>query len=261
MYCFNKNMNTSVARYLVSLSQCSESMVDTSVMSKGIIRVHVDNNMKKMKVQINKDNIKYIYDYGEYNVFPLQLGNGKYLISLYEYVKDRSYRLFKQESVTLKINDQNDVYLQSIQLIHWDYRMQAIKTAKHITRYKKTDLDKTKEIYKYIISKISYDEEKADTVKAGYIPMIDQVLKEGRGICYDYSVLFAAMLRSIGIPTKLLMGYCNNSNIYHAWNEVYIKEEKRWIILDTTQDAFNKRIISIFFNAKDDENYKVDKTY
>jgi transglutaminase-like putative cysteine protease len=260
MYRFNKDINTSGIPGLTSLLQSSESNVDTSDINKGIIRVHFDNIQKKMKVQINKDNMKYNYDYGENNIFPLQLGNGKYIISFYEFIKDKSYRLFKQESVMLQLNNENDIYLYPIQLVYWDDSMQAIKVGKELTKHKKKDLDKTKEIYKYIISKISYDVDKADTVESGYIPKIDQVLKEGKGICYDYSVLFAAMLRSNGIPTKLLMGYYNNSSVYHAWNQVYIKDERRWITLDTTQDSFNKRVIKNFY-VKDENKYKVVKYY
>ena len=43
------------------------------------------------------------------------------------------------------------------------------------------------------------------------------------------------MLRSQGIPTKLVKGYSDNVDGYHAWNEVYINEE--WITIDTTLDA------------------------
>lgn len=261
MYRFNKCINTFAVPNLANLSQSSESNVDTSDINKGIIRVHFEDNQKKMKVQINKDNMKYNYDYAVNNIFPLQLGNGRYVISIYEYVKDKSYRLFKQESVMLQLTNENVIYVQPIQLVFWDGSMQAVKVAKELTKNKKTDIEKIKVIYKYITSKISYDEEKAGTVKSGYIPKIDQVLKEEKGICYDYSVLLAAMLRSNGIPTKLLMGYYNNSSIYHAWNQVYIKEEGKWITLDTTQDSFNKKIIKNIYYIKDENKYKIEKYY
>ncbi len=43
------------------------------------------------------------------------------------------------------------------------------------------------------------------------------------------------MLRSIDIPTKLVMGYKNDIEKYHAWNEVYL--DGKWINLDTTYDS------------------------
>jgi len=69
-----------------------------------------------------------------------------------------------------------------------------------------------------------------------YLPDIEKTYLEETGICYDYAALFAAMLRSIGIPTKLVKGYSKeNPEVYHAWNEVLINGT--WIVVDTTLDA------------------------
>jgi transglutaminase-like putative cysteine protease len=46
------------------------------------------------------------------------------------------------------------------------------------------------------------------------------------------------MLRSQGIPTKMVKGYAKDSTIYHAWNEIYLEKEKRWIVVDVTSDAY-----------------------
>lgn len=43
------------------------------------------------------------------------------------------------------------------------------------------------------------------------------------------------MLRSLGIPTKLIKGYKNDLKEYHAWNEVLIDE--KWILIDATYDV------------------------
>ena len=61
------------------------------------------------------------------------------------------------------------------------------------------------------------------------------------------------MLRSIGIPTKLVKGYKNDIDGYHAWNEVYISE-KGWVIVDTTYDSIyleNGTSINPVKNIKD----------
>ena len=47
--------------------------------------------------------------------------------------------------------------------------------------------------------------------------------------------LFAAMLRSVGVPTKLIKGESSNVEGYHAWNEVYING--KWRIVDTSYDS------------------------
>jgi hypothetical protein len=47
------------------------------------------------------------------------------------------------------------------------------------------------------------------------------VLGKPRGVCRDYAVLFAALARASGIPTRVVAGivYFNDGFYYHAWNE------------------------------------------
>src|SRR5699024_7509185 len=117
--------------------------------------------------------------------------------------------------------------------------------------------EKIKIIYNYITNNIKYDNEKAYIVQADYIPSIDDTFKFQSGICYDYAVLTAAMLRSLDIPTKLLMGYKSDIEKYHAWNEAYING--KWIIIDTTYDsAYVQNEVPIAM-IKDSNEYKVEK--
>jgi len=59
------------------------------------------------------------------------------------------------------------------------------------------------------------------------------VLRSRVGVCRDYAVLFAALARSIGIPTRVAVGliYTNGAFYYHAWNECYVGE---WVPFDST---------------------------
>ena len=82
------------------------------------------------------------------------------------------------------------------------------------------------EVYEYVIKNIVYDDEKAATVKSGYLPNVDDTLKTKKGICFDYAALMTAMLRSSGIPTRLDIGYA--TNIYHAWISTYL-DEQGWV--------------------------------
>ena len=63
----------------------------------------------------------------------------------------------------------------------------------------------------------------------GYLPDLDELYETKKGICYDYASMLAAMLRAVGIPAKLVMGYVAPNNVYHAWNEVYIEGEG-WVV-------------------------------
>lgn len=66
-----------------------------------------------------------------------------------------------------------------------------------------------------------------------------EVLAEGHGICYSKVNLFAALLRSRGIPAgfcyqRLILGETPDTGYcIHALSGVYIEEIDRWIRLDT----------------------------
>ena len=83
----------------------------------------------------------------------------------------------------------------------------------------------------------------AKTVTSGYLPNVDTILQSKKGICFDYAAVMATMLRTQGIPTKLVVGYAGSA--YHAWVSVYINEigwidnifyfdGKSWVRMDPT---------------------------
>jgi len=66
----------------------------------------------------------------------------------------------------------------------------------------------------------------------------NEVLDSKRGVCRDYSILTATLLRAAGIPARLDTGLVSwdGDFYYHAWDEFY--DGKNWIGLDsTTTDA------------------------
>ncbi|HYR03030.1 MAG TPA: transglutaminase-like domain-containing protein, partial [Syntrophobacteria bacterium] len=67
------------------------------------------------------------------------------------------------------------------------------------------------------------------------IPSALEVWRQRAGDCNEHSVLFAALARAAGIPTRLAAGllYAEGSFFYHAWNEVYLG---RWVAVDATLD-------------------------
>jgi transglutaminase-like putative cysteine protease len=92
------------------------------------------------------------------------------------------------------------------------------------------DIEKIEVIYDYIINNITYDREKANRITGPYKTHIDEILRLGKGICGDFAVLFAAMLRSQGIPTQMIEGDVNPGTRRHAWNMVYTKE-RGWVLI------------------------------
>ncbi|MNC50185.1 Transglutaminase-like superfamily protein [compost metagenome] len=143
--------------------------------------------------------------------------------------------MISSENVELNLSNANVVYLSSVQNVKWSFSDKSVLKAKQLTQGLTTDEAKVKAIYNYIVANVKYDNLLAATVTQDYIPKSDTTLLTKKGICYDYASLFATMLRSEGIPTKLVMGNTSYVSTYHAWNEVLLNG--KWVTIDTTVDA------------------------
>lgn len=194
----------------------------------------------RVKARVQKETVNYDYDlFGRthFEYFPLQLGNGNYAVTIFENVADNRYRVAEKQEFSTIMENLLDVFRNSIQTINWNRNMKTILKADALCANLRTDNEKIQVIYGFVTKNVKYDYEKIKTLQSTYIPDIDKILAAGKGICYDYSAVFAAMLRSQGIPAKLIKGYTDNVKEYHAWNEVYLSSEKRWIVVDTTFDS------------------------
>lgn len=111
--------------------------------------------------------------------------------------------------------------------------------SRNLVSDKKDTRSKAKDIYNWVGKNIQYDYDKVDkimnddfTEKSGAIP----TFYSKKGICFDYSCLYAAMCKANGIKTRIITGegFNGSSWVSHAWNQVYIEEEKKWVNVDTT---------------------------
>lgn len=213
----------------------------------GTVNVSYDNSGKDtIKVQVVKSGSdrKYTYTFPNKKateVYACTEGSGAYTISVFKQNSSGKYSSIGAKSFQIKASD--NLFLLSYQTVSWENTNAAIKYAKKLTSKSKSDNDKTKKIYKYIVENYSYDYALLKKVNSGeistYTPNISTVFKNKKGICYDIAALNASMLRSLGIKTKLIKGYSTNTGlkgVYHAWNKVYEKSGKKWFVMDCTYD-------------------------
>ena len=189
------------------------------------------------KIWIGKDSVSTSY-FIDNNIteVPLSMGPGIYEIKLLKHKKDNLYTIRGKTTIEVKSLRERDIYLVSHEKVSWKSSPKAVKLAEELTKNSKTSKDKIDKIYNYIVQNINYDYIKLNNYPDNYLPNLDDVLFKKKGICYDYASLFAGMLRSIDIPTKLVMGYVKGyDGVFHAWNEVYING--KWVVIDTTFDA------------------------
>lgn len=237
-------------------------VIDKSQISNGLVCVQYKEQLKKnIKVQVEKADTKYTYTIKNNNItnLPLQMGSGNYKVTVLENVSDTKYRVVLSDSFDVSKLDDKKVYINSIQLIDFNRSMKAISDLEKLTSNAKTDKEKLDIVYDYITANFSYDFDKLNNLQNDYIPVIDDVYKYKKGICYDFSSLFASALRDIGIPTRLQMGYFTEVKEYHAWNQVLI--DGKWITIDTTYDAQARSYKLKYSQAKDSSQFTVIKQY
>lgn len=240
--------------------QASNISIDTKDAKEGIVRVSYTGVNKKIKVMVEKDSSTYYYDLkSDEESFPLQLGQGRYTVAVLENISGNKYKVLTKKGFKADIKEKNAVFLKSAQPVLWDENMEVIRFAEELTAEAEDDESTVQAIYDYIVSYIRYDYDKLSRLSSDYIPDIDEIFEDKSGICYDYSALFAGMLRSRGIPTKLVKGYKNDIKGYHAWNEAYING--KWEIIDTTYDSYMRINRTGYQMYKEKKEYKKSKEY
>jgi len=154
-------------------------------------------------------------------LLPLTQGEGTYTLKVYENLRDDRYKVVFEGTVELTLDDPNAPFLHPNLRVDYGEESAAAALAGELTQGLEGEGERIAAILDYVTGHISYDWERMETVEPGYLPDLDQVLEAGKGICYDYAALTAAMLRSQGVPCKLDVGWLGEESVSHAWVEVF----------------------------------------
>lgn len=229
-------------------------IIDASNTANGYVMMNYSGENEKVKFQIKApDGTEYTYlvsAYGEYAVYPLPGGNGTYNVTVFESVsiEDNLYAIAFTQELDVTIENEFAPFLHPNYYVNFAPDSDSVAKGSELAGDCYSDLDVVSNIYDYVISNVSYDVEKAETVPYGYTPDPDETLATGEGICFDYASLMSAMLRSQNIPTRLEVGYAGD--VYHAWISCYVDEigwvadiiefdGKNWSLMDPTLAANN----------------------
>ena len=205
-----------------------KAIIDYSNTADGYTMVrYLAETQRRIKVQIKCDTT-YTYNLpkGEWSVFPLTDGNGTYQIKVFENVSGSQYSLAAAAEHEVVLADEFAPFLRPNQYVDYSAASRTVEKAWELTKDIENPLGKVEAVYNFVVTEISYDTHKARTVKSGYVPVLDSVLEERKGICFDYAALMTGMLRSQGIPCKMVFGYTGGA--YHAWISVWT-EDTGWV--------------------------------
>lgn len=207
--------------------------VDVANAQNGYIQAALQKkSSKRMKLRVKKGSNTLTYDLNgdaAYEVFPLQLGSGKYEITLYENVKGKSYTAAGSITLNVKLSDQEACYYYPNQYVNYNQRTPAVIQADRLCSGMKP-AEAFDAVRGYIKSNFAYDYIKAINIKSGILPDIDGAWKKHMGICQDLSAITCCMLRTQGLPARLMIGMADNN--YHAW--VVVKMNGKEQLYDPT---------------------------
>lgn len=136
--------------------------------------------------------------------------------------------------------------------------------SKEIAREFKTDLNKIRAFYMYVVNNIEYDmalservwspksKEERDSI---VLWEVNRTIRTKKGICWDYSALFEKLCFFSGIESEQIGGTIRNALVIsenfidnHAWNSLKINGERKFI--DCTfefPDKYNQADYDKFF--------------
>jgi hypothetical protein len=255
----------------------AKAKVNTTYTSDGYVKIaYVGGGSAKTKARIKGPlGTEYTYDInnkGDFETYPLSEGDGSYTVGVFVNTSGTKYSTAYSGSFTVKLKDEFAPFIVSNQFVDYNDKTKCVAATPDIIQKSGAgdDLGRIKAVYEYVIKNFSYDKAKASSVKSGYLPVLDSIWDDRKGICFDYASVLSAMLRSQKIPCKLVVGYAGTT--YHAWISVYTAENgwidniiefdgKTWKLMDPTFASTGKQSASVMKYIGDGKNYSAKYYY
>ncbi len=175
--------------------------------------------------------------------------NVKKKYSYYEY-KNSIPKKFLEYTESTELIDSDNKNIKSI----------AVKLAEGSNSF----LDLEKKIIEYVNSRVEYN---LSTINVEGTFKASEVLERKQGVCDEITILFIALNRALGIPSRYVSGYSfsdlfseEGSWLGHSWAEVYYDGE--WIPFDLTyQEYLHLDPLHVAFKktkypSRNDNNYE-----
>lgn len=232
---FGETINPNlVTGALVSIEQSGQVRVSGGAMDALTLNISIPSSFANQKTTVLQTGSE-----GKYATYKSGEGNDYIIVGAKPSGSSFSYEIFSEVStqnanagvlpVSYAIPQDVKKYLGSDKRIQSnDSRIKAL--ALHISANSTSAFEKVAKLASWVNDYVEYDE--------SYIGLESDaltVLQEKRGVCVEYSTLFAALARSIGIPARYVGGYAYSSKfnqwLGHVWVEVYIG---KWVQVDPT---------------------------
>lgn len=257
-----------------TVQENEKMVIDYSNTSKGYVMAKYKQSTKsKLKAQVAcPTGVTYTYNLTaqKWATFPLSEGDGKYTVTVFINVSGNSYATAGSQSFQVTMQNPRSPFLMSNQFVNYNSSTKCVKKAASLCKKTSSDMAKVEKVYNWTIKYFKYDKAKAKNVQSGYLPNLNTVYKAKKGICFDYAATMTAMLRSQGVPTKLVIGYAGSA--YHAWISVYSEKDgwvdnviyfdgEEWNLMDPTFASSSNSSPSVMEYIGNGSNYKAKYAY
>ena len=204
----------------------NDGSIDVSRVDDGVVLAEAVS-AAKLKFVVMAGEMTYAYDLpsdGTPITCPINMGDGFYEFAIMRNTGGNNYVETNSCTSEVHLTSEFAPFSQPNVFCSYTDSSACVKKAREVVADAQNQGDAVRAVCNYVVQNVSYDTQKAEQLSSstGYIPNPDDTLESGKGICFDYASLGAAMLRSIGIPTKIVTGYVSPEELYHAWIMVYI---------------------------------------
>ncbi|MDO4807014.1 MAG: transglutaminase-like domain-containing protein [Coriobacteriales bacterium] len=204
----------------------NDGSIDTSSVNDGVVLAQAKSK-SRLKFVVACGDMSYNYDLpgdGTPIACPINMGDGAYEFAIMRNVGGNDYVQTTSASAKVKLSSEFAPFLQPNLFCDYADDSACVQKSKELTADAQNVGDAVRAVCTYITDNVVYDTDKAESLGkvTGYVPNPDETFATNKGICFDYASLGAAMLRSIGIPTKIVTGYVSPNDLYHAWIMIYI---------------------------------------
>ncbi len=152
---------------------------------------------------------------------------GKFDIQVKTVVDSSKLLILSDEPLGSKDNVSSEYLLPTVLINSNNPLIESV--AHSIIKGSRTRLDAISKLMIWTNTHVTYDQKYAGVYLSGV-----ETLKTGKGVCDEYTNLYASLARSVGIPTRIVIGlvYSGADWQLHAWAESYVSGT--WIPVDPT---------------------------
>lgn len=169
---------------------------------------------------------------GSVRTFPLQYGDGEYDLCILARLQKGKYYVLNRKNIVIYGTSEIQPYMSSNGYARYNAEDTLVSAAARLNSGTAKD-EFVDNVQEYLCKRLCYENNQNICMwDEKTIPSPEKVFTDGKANCLGYAELFAAMLRSQGVPCRIVFGTLVSNGQYHAWNEVW--NGVKWVRYDVT---------------------------